>query len=526
MLWNKKSAGLVWETLVDVKEKGNSSFLRMVAFLLDMYDNEHAAWMEGSGNLSPEDTLGAHTPYLEKYFPNAWANGSGYLQPFYLPFLRRLVDYVAALFHRRPSFYLTKDGDRIEPDHEQSKLLAKVAKQCGLTTKFRKAQRLAYLVKTVFLFPSWHFGKMKVEVLTPDLVWPWERDRAPGDVQQCEWISHELQRPMMAKVDAAERRFLLSSAPPRDWQGKIKNPQEPWKIQVVDYWGERIPGTAGTVFPGDVNPYRQHPYIVMHDRDFDEGMLAPLDGTMKTAAVGMDLLWTDYHLMMRQHGGVAVANLMNPDKWPLEIPMGPDRTINMGLEEKYGWVHPSYDIQGMISFAQAYMQTYAIHHGLSPDLFTIAGGSFKQAISAAAKEVDRIDVQEVREEAEPYYEDKITQEFWPLFRDIWNKWNPAERFDTTLDLGIDWPEPKQIVSPQERAQARAIEQKLGTFDPVRAIMQDEQVSEKEAERRFELALERSAKIRATSGEGAPRTSPDPDPDLESAEDDGQVSEDG
>jgi hypothetical protein len=508
MLWNDETAATVWSALGEAKEKAQSSYLREVAQLLDMKDNQWSAWMEGQGNICPEDSGSAHEPYLQRYFPNAWNNGNGYLQPMYMPGVQRIIETETTLFHQSPTFFLeTPDGSRVPAGDKNMMRFLKMAKQCHLETKLKDAQRTTQAVKTTFLYPSWHFGKMKLEVLTPDLVWPWEHDIAPGDVDRCDWIAHELARPMMgADPDREARRFLRWTGPDRDAYGYPKG--EIWTVDTVDVDGNIImPG--GGAFRTSVNLYNQYPYVVLHESEYDEGMFRPLDECYRTFGVGLCLLWTDYHLQIRTHGGVGVATL-NGREWDSTKALGTDRTVVLADGESYAWTNPTHDLQGMLMFAQRYLQTFALLRGLSPDSFSIEGKNFATALSAAAMQTSRLDVEAVRKEQAPYYRDKVCDELLPKMVTIWNRWMTAEKIDPSLVFGLEYAEPKQVIGPQEQAQADSMDAKLGQFDPVLAIQKRRKLSETEAEAAFDLTIKRMERLTAATGEGMPRTSPDPE----------------
>jgi hypothetical protein len=415
--------------------------------------------------------------------------------PQYMPLMRKVVDYVAATFHRPALLKLrTRDGEALPEDHVQTRRLRRMEIETQLHPALRQWQRRAEGGGTAFLFPVARWGRMSWEVLTPDVVWAWEDERAPGDVQRCEWVAHELSRPMISTNRAREadaRRFVV-------W---TRN-----EVKIVDRWGRPVadPGLGATVEGTLVsgNPYGLIPYAVLHRDPHTAGMWGPIPESYVTSQVGINLLWSDFHLQMRLVAGLGVANLVDTAKFPERLKYGIDRILKLGPDDKFDFRGPALPIEGMLSFAQKYVQTYAVMRGLQPDVFSIDGEAFSTAISAVAKEIDRVDVQEMREEKEPDLRTRIVYDVWPIGRAVWNVSHPEHRIDHDLDLDVEFPEPKRVVSALEDAQARQARINSGMSDPVEELMAAKPGrTEAEAEALFEKHLARAARLRDALGGG-------------------------
>ena len=499
MLWTDKSAVTVQQTLKEAKRRVRKDYVRRVSMQQDFYDGDHASWMEGTAVLHPDDEGGysgstSSTSYLQRYFPNAWDNGSGSLCPQYLPVIQRFTDTVAALFHRKAELGFDLDGEEVPESDSQMQTWRLIEKSTQLHQMLKQWQRSTYLHKTSPMHVRWSYGQLALEPLSPADWWAWESYDNPVHLQAAQLAMHELPQPINNWAATIERRYAV-------WEHDEKTGA--WTFHIRNQFGKDL---GDSLFRDGLNHYGQFPYVVAHEGIPRKSIFQDLDDSLLTAQIGLDLLWTDYHLACRMDGGVLTLKSATP-KTGKDLPFGRDRALALGSEDSAAYIQATQNLGAMVDFGGRWLKTFAVMHGLHPDLFAIDGSSFSTAISAVAKRIDRLDVQETREDREAYWEVKLA-ELFDLIRIVWNFWNPARRLDPRLVLKIKWSEPENAVSPLEQAQADQAKINAGLTNPVEIIMRDRRCSREEAERCFEENLrwlERRAAVMPTGT----RQTPDP-----------------
>lgn len=502
-LWADQSADTIKQSLMAYKHRVRTDYVRRVTMQDDLYHGDHQSWMEGGGVLHPDDELSSSSAsteaYLQRFFPNAWDNGKGSLLPQYLPLLKRTVDTVAGLFHRKPELTLdTADNEPVPTEHPQMEIWRDIQRQTQLAQTLKELQHKTFLHKTMLAHVRWSFGRLRVDPIHLADGFIWEAEEDPADLRLAPLVMHELPAPMKTPPTTTERRWAV-------WQQDAASGL--WSFAIRNLAGKVLPNR---LFPKGVNAYGTYPYILCHDGQPRTSAYAELDDSLLSAQIGLDLLWTDFHLACRMNGGVVAMHTDQGTKLPRALPFGRDRAMVMGLEEKVETIQLHQSLPDMLEFARDYIKTFAVLHGLHPDSFAIEGQAFAQAITAVAKQVDRLDVQETREDYETYWEGKLADLF-DLIRLVWNVWNPARQLDPRLRLRIKWIEPREVVSPLEAAQASMARLNGGLSYPVREIMRLDGVDEAEAARVYGRWQEWN-KERTQRGDPGIRQTPDGSPE--------------
>ena len=485
MLWTDSTASVVNETLTEIKRRNRAEYNAFIAELDDFYTGAFSPYFEGeyssSNNSSDPDTRSSGgSGYLQRYFPNAYDNGKGAMTPAYLKFLRRLVHLKASLFHRQPQYIYTINGDPIEQDGPLARILKKVEGQCMLTTRLKELDRKTRLCKTAFAIWAWRGGKMNLDVYTPDRVDFWQDENDPANLDACYIIAHELPQPQDTTLAVSERRFAVWERPSAGEIAVNGQESDAWTMRVLNVNGKELPNP---LFPDNVNRYGTYPYTIWHEVDPTDCLLQPPDESYRTIQIGTILLWSHYLLNAQRAGGTMVLKTQRPIG-PSDLPIGMDRAILLEQQEEFDFKKIDFDAASMVQFAQSYMQAFAATEGIHPDAFAIDGQSFSNAITAVAKQMDRMDLQEEREDSEQYWEYRINDLIAKLIP-VWNYHNPSERLPEGLGLYIKWAVPDAPMDPLHKIQARQAAYNCGLRSPVQDIMEEnENMTEDEARSRF------------------------------------------
>lgn len=499
MLWNDKSATTVWDSLQEAKARANAAYVRHVSMLVDFYDGDHSSWMEGAGDpLSWDDEVGCYTGYFKQFFPNAWDDGNGNVLGQYLPLARRVIDASATLFHRPPKLILQRAGKDLPTDSAQVALWERLQRDMELAPTCKDWQRRTRLCKTTLAYVNWSFGRMALEVLTPDTFWVYENEYAPSRLYLADLIMHELSQPINSSESKDGRKFVV-------WERGYKPGQ--WTVRVTDIFGKAL---VNPLFPSNVNSYDTYPYVIAHDGQPRGGIYADLDDSLLYGQLGLDLVWTDTHLAMRtEHGGQFwLKTVGGASKLPKELVRGRDRTMVLtGEEDACGYAGSTFNVDGSLAYIDTYLRTMAVMHGLHPDLFAVSGEAFSKAITAVAKAMDRLDLQETRQDQEAYWELRL-HELWRRIRTVWNAHNPALAFDGDLELRVEWSDPENsAIDPLTREQSNQAKINTNRTTPAHLLAQEEDIPLEEARKRVLENAAFNAKVREASGGQGLRQTP-------------------
>ena len=490
MLFNDKTEQFITDATQRVKDLADADYDSYIEKIVDYYHADFNSYFESDGGQSntgeDRNDIPTSSALLQRYFPNAYDSGNGSLYPVYQKFTRRLINLKATLFHRRPRIVLQRKGKDVEKDSADQLLWDEIDKGCRLMSRLKELQRTTALCKTAFAFVGWRNGKLCIDPLTPNLVDVYQDKDDPGNLDACWMIEHELAQSVDSQRAETERRFTV-------WERPSNNMPEgdgPKLGEPVDYWSNRILDVHGNDLPNPTfemeetktnhNPYGMYPYVVFHEADPITTIFAAPDQSIRSAQEIVNLLWCKAHLAAMMATGVAV--MKSQDVEDSERPWGSDVLVHMGPQDDFKFESTNFQYKDMVDFIQGVMQAYASMDGIHPDAFTINGESFSQAITAVAKQMDRMDLQEEREDSEVYWGEYQL----PALAD--NK-----RFDKPeeLTVRVEWAPSDAPMSPQEEAQAQQARFNAGMDDIIKWRQDEYGESEDEAWH----ALRRQAKAR-------------------------------
>jgi hypothetical protein len=488
-LWESQATAAVEATLAAVKRAVREDYEAHCEELLSFCDGDHASYMAGDRTVQDQDlVLGDRKEprcYFQRYLGKNWDYGRGYMLPQYLPFLRRLVEIKATLFHRHPIWDLVDRIGQAAPT-EQATRWTRMKREMRATTRLKKLQKRTELLNTAFGRPRWDGRRVVLDVVTPSSIEVYPDPDAPADLDRAFLIRERLPSVQDTPTIYPERWLV--------WE-RIPGPTpalDEWNVTVTDNAWRILPNPW---FPDNRNPYRSYPYVVFHAEEQQDRLFQPLDDSLLTAQVGLNLLWTWYG--QEQPNGLHVFNLNGMKLKAEQIPSGRNFAIQLeNPSDTHEWHQIPFEAEGMRVFLEMSLKLYASMHGLTPDVFSLESESFTNALTGLAAQMDRLDVQEVREDREAYWEYKL-DDLLDKIRIVHNTHCVStDRLDEGLRSQIGWAQPAAPVDPQSKAQSRATAIESGTGDPVVYIMEDEHCDEAEAERLYSVRLERLSRLRA------------------------------
>jgi hypothetical protein len=496
LLWTDKTNHAVTEAFKELKARNHSNYVTLVEELDSYYEAVFSGYFEGESG------------YLNQYFPNSYNGGKGDMIPIYLKFLPRICRLKGSLFHRTPIYSKYYKGKPIEEDHEQAQIWRQIDRQARITTKLKDVDRRRRYAKTILTFVGWRNGKLNLDVLTPDVFEVYQHEDDPANLDACKVVAHELPQPIDTPHNAHNRRWLVFEQPDE------KTPD--WTTRILDVNGMEHPNS---LFPRGINLYQAFPYVIWHETQPADSLLAPLDESLRVFQIGLNLLWSRAHVNARNAGSIPVAYTEDILK-PNELAWGSDYLFKMGHPDanKVEILNQSWGAQDMLTFAQGYLQVFASMEGIHPDAFAIDGDSFSSAITAVAKSMDRADMQEERQDSEQLTEYQF-YELVDKIRTVWNTHNLAtNHLAPEFEIRLEWAVADAPMDPHHKEMAMEARINRGVANPIDEIMAEHGIDDpKEAEAIFEENLE----IRRRLNESGPgiRQSPGKkmDPDLGTGE---------
>lgn len=483
MLWTDTTNSAVADTLTEAKRRIRYEYDAHIGEIVDYYGGIFSPYFEGSldttnrvvstssrNSLTPENSgYSNQHSYFQRYFPNAYDNGNGALFPAYLKFLRRLVNLKASLFHRQPRYVWMVGDQKVEPDSREAQILKKIEYQCRMTTRLKELDRMTRLCKTAFSVWAWRNGRMNLDVYTPDLVDVWQDKNDPASLDACFIITQELPQPQDTMLSTEQRRFAVWERPSA---GEVTvgdgNESTEWTMRILDVNGKEL---DNPLFADNVNQYGEYPHIVWHENDPSDCIIVPPDDSYRTMQVGTNLLWSHYLLNAQSSGGVMKLKTQR-DFGPSDLPIGMNKAVLLEPNEDFTFEQVRFDAESMVQFAQSYVQAFAASEGIHPDAFAIDGQSFSNAITAVAKQMDRMDLQEEREDSEQYWEYKAVELSRKLVP-VWNHHNRGDKLPDNLSLTIEWAVSDMPMDPLHQIQARQAAYNTGVRSPVDDIMESD-----------------------------------------------------
>jgi hypothetical protein len=490
-LWEEQTTAAIEQTLREVKEAVLRNYQGHVSELIGFHDGDHASYMAGDTNSRGEDLtltdLSGPNCYFQRFFPRNWDNGDGGMVPQYMPYLTRTTAIRATLFHRHPSQTLVDSTGTA--DEAQTKRWNDIMRGARSTSRDKRLNKRVELLNTAFSYIRWDGNRVELDVITPDNVEVYPDRDFPADLDKARMIRHRLPSLLDCAEPYAERWLVWERVP------GATSALDQWGVYVVDN-GWQIQDNP--FFPDNVNPYKQFPYVVFNGEEQQDRIFQQIDDTLLTAQVGIDILATWFHDQMPDSLNV----FKTADGNPKDLPRGRNFGINLEPQDDYSYHEMPMDAASMKTYLEMFLKAHAALHGLTPDVFSLESEAFTQALTGLAAQTDRWDVQEVREDREPYWEYKLDLRRGKVVAIHNHHAKESQRINPDLRLEVEWAQPSAPVDPQSQAQTRATNIERGIASPVDYIMEDHNLTTREnaMEKAREIAREIDELAALRSGE--------------------------
>lgn len=518
MLWDSTAPGAVIAAIQQITKAARQDYESLVRETLCFREGDQRGPMIGSVRTTKQfDVNGNPTrvsqgdsgSYLKKYMDISWADGASELLPVFVPLITRFCELQGTLFHRPPTLR-PKIAGQDAPASEAAKV-ASLLKTVRFNHRGKSAQQKAMAVKVVFAVPRFFRGRDYLDIVDPCDLYVEEDPLNPGVFADALAIAHRL--PETADgIELTATKWLVWTREPQ-----LNGPDQ-WRVYYCDHAGRQIPNPY---YPDDINPYGRYPHVPLYAAD-SERIFPVLDDTLLNAQVAVNLAWTHIVSLIRRAGGTPFfAGFFASGDKPLEMIMGENHpVIANDPAAKFEWVELKADLNQIIGATTQYMKLQAGMRGIPTESMDIEAARAIDALSAASKAMDRLDLMEVRQDQEALWADQI-QELWQSILTVHNTHaTPANQIDPNIELEVVWSQPELPVNRNEQAQAAQIEIGLGISSAIDIIMARDKCSRAEAEVTFRanLALRDEAK-QAEPAPAKPETQTDDTEDSEDHEED-------
>ena len=468
-IWEDRTGPAIENITRAFKEQVRANLDQIYCELIGFHDGDHSSYMAGALPVTTQDLTLADQQtnhcYFGRYLRNSWDSGKGGMVPQYVPFLTRIVQIGATLFHRTPTTSLVDVSGKVK--QQATDKFNEILRRMRFTARAKRLQKRVTLLNTAFAYPRWDGSQVQLDVITPNNVEVYPDPNDPANLDKALMIRHRLPS-LEDSPDVFPERWLV-------WQ-RIKGAVpalDEWTVHVVDN-GWRV--MDNPYFPENVNPYKAYPYVVFNAEEQQDRIFQQVDDSLLSAQVGLDILATWY--AFNQPDGLRVFKT-GDGKLPKDMPTGRGFGVELNVNDEFEWVDMPFDAQGMMTWLEATLKYNASLRGLTPDVFSLDNEAFTTALTGLARQMDRWDVQEVREDQEPYWEFKLD-----LLRDKIVKVHnyhsvSGDSIDPSLRLAVEWAQPAAPVDPQSQAQTRAIAVERGWASAVDFVMEDHNIATRE-----------------------------------------------
>lgn len=313
----------------------------------------------------------------------------------------------------------------------------------GANVALKKANRLTKLLKTTALQVAWNGTRPALHVITPNVL------DAVADAPENPTrliVTHpgiKQDGRLSAEADTTYSDWTANTFTRRDYRG------QPLRIQGN---------------PDGVNPYGVLPFVPLFDAAPDDKFFldggADLIEAQRAVNVGLANLWRAIEL--QSHGQAWAAGLPAGDA----VRAGPDRTITLPTEGKFGFASPNTPIEGVLMALEFVIKQVAVTNDLAANVFELK----PRAESGAAKAAENRDLLEARQDDIELWRGYEARLFEVLKRVV-NTHTPGA-IPENATVRVDFGEITESISDTDRLDSYQRKIDMAIWSPVDALMAD------------------------------------------------------
>jgi hypothetical protein len=347
------------------------------------------------------------------------------VKPLCVNIVKKIVDNLATA-------YISPPKREIEGTDRDKELFGQIAADSMLSIKMQDASRLTKLLKTAMIRPVWSNGRIRLDILTPDML-----DVVTGDAPE------DLEKVIVTHDPTGNTK---------DVKRRIWTPDE---VITTDY--------HFTELAREPNPYGALPFVPLWDSlPIGSSFWVKADGNLVNAQDRLNDLWTKL-LLMIDYQGMGIFAMkgakLNGGLSPLDVvPLDENGDLKV--------VNPDPLVTETLEAIKELQREVAVNYGLSAAIMS----TDSKAESGVAKLEDNRELLTKRDREIALFR-VYEKRLFDLIKLVWNTNNPTQTFSEGATLKLDFAEVKKSLSETERRDVWERDLELGIKDRADILME-------------------------------------------------------
>jgi hypothetical protein len=335
-----------------------------------------------------------------------------------------------------------------------NKIYKQILKESQFNPTMKLAQRLTKLLKTTIIRVLYIDDKIKLRILTGDLVDVVVNEDDPSRIE----------------------KILVT------YEG------ETYKDNEYSYWTKseyKRLNYSGAVIEHEENPYGILPFVPLFDRIPLNEFWLPGGNDLIEFQTALNTLICDFSFLLRMasHGVGSIKGMEGGN-----ITVNPGSFVSLPKDGDLKFSNQQAEIEACIESILKLIRMVAVSHGLSPmTMQTEPVSSNRQ--SGISKAYDTAEMQEERAQSLDLYRGYET-EIFEVVRAVYNEHTSKSKISPNANLAIDFSDPtKQTMTIEQQAQADDLKISQGVLSPVDILLRDNADLQGDRKKAMDLLLQ-------------------------------------
>ena len=347
------------------------------------------------------------------------------VKPLVVNIVKKVVDNLATA-------YISPPKREVEGTDRDKELFEQIAEDSMLSIKMQDASRLTKLLKTAMIRPVWSNGRIRLDILTPDML-----DVVTGDAPE------DLEKVIVTHDPTGYTK---------DVRRRIWTPDE---VVTTDYHFSTL--------EREPNPYGVLPFVPLWDSlPIGSSFWVKGDSNLINAQDRLNDLWTKL-LMQIDYQGMGIFAMkgakLNGGLSPLDVvPLDENGDLKV--------VNPDPLVTETLEAIKELQREVAVNYGLSAAIMS----TDSKAESGVAKLEDNRELLTKRDREIALFR-AYEKQLFRLIKIVWNTNNPGQQFTEGAELAVDFAEVKKSLSESERREIWERDLELGIKDRADILME-------------------------------------------------------
>lgn len=355
--------------------------------------------------------------------------------------VRKIIDGLSQVY--------AKPVMRITSNKTDQHIFDRISSQCAWPLKMKQANRLSKLCGVVLMRPVYHNGRMRLDIVTPDIL-DVETGDSPEELQAVTVAYY----PQTSDDELTYRRWTPSSIERLNYNRKVTS--------IID------------------NPYEMIPFVpIWNELPLDTFFTDSGDSLISVQEMINVKLWElSYALSMQ---GFSVPYVVNASQ---EIGMlDPGSCLNLPKDSEFGFASPGGSIKSTLDALDYIIRTACMSFGLPASYISSKPSQRK---SGAALQIENLEMREKRNEDISLFS-KYEKDLFALVKVVQNTHSNVQFGDSTLFVKMG--DTQLATNPEEQATQWQQLLDMGLTNPIDIMMDlDPDLTREQAIEKYEENL--------------------------------------